>query len=233
MPKKLGIWKKATENQTFVSIKESSNKNVINVEVIYNLTAAKNATATLNYTFHENGIIDIKTSLSNVNSKLPILPRFGNNFIIKKEFDNVNWLGKGPFENYQDRNTAALVGNYKSKVSDLYFPYIRPQENGNKTENRWVTFTNNKGEGIQITAPNYFGFNAHHQYNNDFDAGKDKQQRHTTDILTRNFVNINIDNAQMGVGGDTSWGAMPHKEYQIEPKDRSYSYSIAKVKNHK
>ena len=168
---------------------------------------------------------------NNKNAKLPILPRFGNNFIINKEFNHVNWLGKGPFENYQDRNTAALVGQYAAKVSDLYFPYIRPQENGYKTENRWVTFTNDSGEGIKITAPKYFGFSAHHQYNSDFDAGETKQQRHTTDIAQRDFVSINIDHEQMGVGGDNSWGAMPLKEYRITAEKMSYSYTISKIKN--
>ena len=228
MPKKLSAWKKATESPKLVSIEEKTLNSEVLVTVTYNLPAAKNALVTLSYTFYKNGNINVETTLDNLNSKLPILPRFGNNFMIQKEFDHVNWLGKGPFENYQDRNTAALVGNYKAKVSALYFPYIRPQENGYKTEVRWVTFTNNNGEGIQITAPNDFGFSAHHQYNNDFDAGKKKAQRHTTDIKTRHFVNINIDNEQMGVGGDTSWGAMPHKEYQIQPKKMTYSYIISK-----
>ena len=230
MPKKLGVWKNATENQKLVAISETKNGENVNVSVKYNLGSAKKSTATLNYTFHKNGKINVETVLNNLNSKLPILPRFGNNFIIKKEYDNVNWFGRGPFENYQDRKTAALVGNYKAKVAELYFPYIRPQENGYKTENRWATFTNNKGEGIKITAPNYFGFNAHHQYNNDFDPGKKKQQRHTTDIPTRDFVNINIDDVQMGVGGDNSWGAMPLKKYRIKAENISYTFTISEIK---
>ena len=158
------------------------------------------------------------------------MPRFGTNFIINKEFENVQWLGRGPFENYQDRKTAALVGNYKASVADLYFEYIRPQENGYKTENRWVKFTNTKGEGILITAPKHFGFSAHHQYNADFDEGEQKNQRHTTDIVKRDFVNINIDAVQMGVGGDNSWGSLPHEKYQIQAKKMSFSYVISPLK---
>ena len=229
MPKKLGVWKNATENQTLISILESKTEESVKVTANYQLGKLKKSTATLNYTFYINGEIEIETVLDNSNSKLPVLPRFGNNFIIKKEYNNVNWLGRGPFENYQDRNTAALVGNYKAKVSELYFPYIRPQENGYKTENRWATFTNENGQGIKITAPNYFGFSAHHQYNNDFESGNKKAQRHTTDIPTRDFVNINIDDAQMGVGGDNSWGAMPHKKYQIKPEKKSYTFTISEV----
>ena len=138
---------------------------------------------------------------------------------------------KETFENYPDRNIAALVVHYRAKVSDMCFPYIRPQENSYKTENRWVTFTNNNGDGIKITTPKYLGFSAHNQYNSDFDAGKKKQQRHATDIKKRNCVNINIDNQQMGVGVDNSWGTMPHKEYRIQSKEMSYHYTISKFSN--
>jgi len=231
MPKKLGVWKKATENLIVVSLETSDHEKGVTVNVTYNLPSAKNSIVDINYTFNNNGTINVSTSLDTKNEKLPILPRFGNNFIINKEFEHVNWLGKGPFENYQDRNTAALVGNYKAKVSDLYFPYIRPQENGYKTENRWVTFTNENGEGIKITAPNYFGFSAHNQYNSDFDAGDKKQQRHTTDIKKRDFVNINIDHQQMGVGGDNSWGSMPLPTYRIKAEKMEYSYTISKFMN--
>jgi beta-galactosidase len=230
MPEKLGVWKKATENQELISIEDSKNNENTIIHVKYKLESAKNSIVTMKYVFYKDGIIDVKTTFDNNMNKLPILPRLGNNFIIKKEFDNVNWLGKGPFENYQDRSTAALVGNYKSKVSDLYYPYIRPQENGYRTENRWVTFTNDKGDGIKITAPTYFGFSAHHQYNSDFDAGDKKMQRHTTDIQKRDFVNINIDNQQMGVGGDNSWGSMPHAKYRIKAEETEYFYTIKPIR---
>ena len=234
MPKKLGVWKEATKIQEFISLIETKNSdNSINVNTKFKLPAVKDAITTITYTIYPNGEISIKTILTNLDSKLPILPRFGTNFIINNEFSNVNWLGKGPHENYQDRNKSAFVGNYNAKVSDLYFPYARPQENGYKTDTRWVKFTNDNGDGIKITAPNYFSFSAHHQYNNDFDAGDKKMQRHTTDIIKRDFVNINIDYKQMGVGGDNSWGAMPHKAYQIQPKNLSLVYMISKIDNEK
>ncbi|MHB0755946.1 beta-galactosidase, LacZ type [Polaribacter sp. M15] len=229
MPKKLGVWKKATDSTELVSFKEGKSGNNIEVVSIYNLPAAKNAKVQISYTINSDGAINVATSLSNVNSKLPVLPRFGTNFIINDAFNQVNWFGRGPHENYQDRNTSALVGVYNAKVSELYFPYSRPQENGYKTDTRWVTFTNANGQGIKVTAPEYFSFSTHHQYNNDFDAGKEKKQRHTTDIVKRDFVNINIDHAQMGVGGDTSWGAMPHKQYRIKAEKKTYSYTIKPI----
>tara|TARA_R110002012_G_scaffold283304_1_gene473497 strand:- start:7540 stop:10695 length:3156 start_codon:yes stop_codon:yes gene_type:complete len=229
MPKKLGEWKQATNHQDLIAFEENNSGNSIIVKSTYNLPAAKDAKVMITYTINSDGTVNAHTELSNVASSLPILPRFGTNFIIDDSYNVVTWLGRGPHENYQDRNTAALVGQYTSSVTDLYFPYIRPQENGYKTDTRWVKFTNSSGKGIQVTAKKYFGFSAHHQYNSDFDAGATKQQRHTIDIVKRDFVNINIDMAQMGVGGDTSWGAMPHKEYQIKPSNLSFNYTISNI----
>ena len=226
MQKKLDDWKKATENRELISITES--KNDTNVTVTVKYKSIKDSEFTLSYLCYKNGVIDVNTTFDSKNKKLPVLPRFGTNFIIKKEYNNVNWLGRGPFENYQDRNTAALVGNYKAKVSALYFPYIRPQENGYKTDNRWVVFTNDNGKGIKITSLEYFSFSAHHNYNSDFDAGDKKQQRHSIDIKEKDFVNVNIDKAQMGVGGDNSWGAMPLENYRIKAEKLSFSYRISR-----
>ena len=230
MPQKLGTWKQASENQTLISIGHLTKNEEVIVTAKYQVIPAKNVTAQVEYRFTTEGQIAVTTSLDTQNETLPMMPRFGTNFIINNEFETVQWLGRGPFENYQDRKTAALVGNYKASVTELYFPYIRPQENGYKTENRWVKFTNKNGEGILITAPKHFGFSAHHQYNADFDEGEQKNQRHTTDIVKRDFVNINIDAVQMGIGGDDSWGSMPHKKYQIEAKNRSFTYVISPIK---
>lgn len=229
MPKKLGEWKEASNNQDLIAFEENNLGNTVTVKSTYNLPAAKDAKVVMTYNITSDGTIKVETELINVASSLSVLPRFGTNFMIDETYNAVSWFGRGPHENYQDRNTAALVGQYTSSVSDLYFPYIRPQENGYKTDTRWVKFTNSSGKGIQITAKNYIGFSAHHQYNSDFDAGDTKQQRHTTDIKKRDFVNINIDMAQMGVGGDTSWGAMPHKEYRIKPTNLSFSYTISNI----
>ncbi|MHB0756722.1 beta-galactosidase, LacZ type [Polaribacter sp. M15] len=227
MPKKLSEWKEASNNQDLIAFEENNSGKNVTVKATYNLPAIKDAKVVMTYNISSDGTVNVYTELKNVASSLPVLPRFGTNFMIDESYNAVSWFGRGPHENYQDRNTAALVGQYTSSVSDLYFPYIRPQENGYKTDTRWVKFTNSRGKGIQVTANNYIGFSAHHQYNSDFDAGETKQQRHTTDIIKRDFVNINIDMAQMGVGGDTSWGAMPHKEYQIKPQNLSFSYIIS------
>ena len=244
MPGTFAIWKEASENQALESINLVRQEKTIALEGLgndqdlgssvtintrYRLPEGA-GTIAVNYTIDASGHITVENALTEVKDSLPNLPRFGNNLILTQEYDQVEWYGRGPQENYQDRNTAAFVGDYQASVEDLYFPYIRPQENGYKTGVRWVEFTNGKGQGIRVTGPEPLSFSAHHQYNSDFDAGQKKQQRHTIDIKERELVNVNIDAVQMGVGGDNSWGYQPLEKYQIPAQARSYTYTIAPIK---
>ncbi|MBT8315626.1 MAG: DUF4981 domain-containing protein, partial [Maribacter sp.] len=211
MPMKLKAWKDATENQKLLtmSVESGKNKQAIDVlkmtenpfkvdqdiiRIISNFALADvNGQVGITYDINDKGEIRVTTQLSGMQEDLPVLPRFGTNLIIKNDYQKVNWYGRGPHENYQDRKTSAMVGAYEASVEELYFPYIRPQENGNRSDVRWATFTNEAGAGIEIFTPEVFDFSAHHQYNSDFDPGETKQQRHTTDIIKRDLVNINID----------------------------------------
>ncbi|WP_299534515.1 glycoside hydrolase family 2 TIM barrel-domain containing protein [Ulvibacterium sp.] len=248
MPEKLGKWKDASENQDFMGLRVSSDKNKTSIDVVKlaeNPFEINDDTLTITTTFamasvggkveitydvNDKGEIRVTNQLMDIKDDLPVLPRYGNNFIINKKYDQVTWYGRGPHENYEDRKTSALVGRYMAQVADLYFPYIRPQENGNRSDIRWVQFVDNQGKGIEIYAPELFSFSAHHQYNTDFDAGETKQQRHTYDIVVRDLVNINIDHRQMGVGGDNSWGLMALEKYQIPATNLSYSYIIKPIR---
>ena len=229
MPFKLKVWKQASKKQNFESIKiKNLKRQGVEVKTNYYLPDVK-AFVDITYSIKINGRINIKTSLSGISEKLPVLPLFGTNFIINKSFDNVVWYGRGPHENYQDRKTSSLVGIYNYKVSQMYFPYIRPQENGNRTDTRWLSLTNSEGNGIIIESSNLFEFSSHHQYNDDFDGGDRKSQTHTYDIIKRPIVNLNINYKQMGVGGDDSWGKQPHDEYKIKPGNLSFNYSISPI----
>jgi beta-galactosidase len=230
MPEKLGRWKAAGQTLELRAFEESSQGSTVSIRAAYHLPAANNARVTMTYDIHADGAMAVQVQLAGVDAQLPILPRFGTNFIIEEAYDQVQWFGRGPHENYQDRKTSALVGQYEATVAELYVPYLRPQENGYRTELHWVAFRNRSGKGIKVTGAIPFSFSAHHQYNDDFDPGETKKQRHTTDIFKRDFVNINIDQVQMGVGGDNSWGAMPHTEYCILPRDMSFQYTIEPLK---
>lgn len=139
----------------------------------------------------------------------------------------MKYYGKGPWENYSDRNTASFIGVYSSKVSQQYVPYGRPQENGHKTGTRWLSLTNQIGLGFKIEAKKTpIEFNALHYGTNDLDAGSKKLLLTPIDIHKGDFVKVHIDHKMMGVGGDNSWGAKPHEPYRYYA-DKVYEYSFS------
>jgi beta-galactosidase len=146
--------------------------------------------------------------------------------VLPTGFDTMTWYGRGPHENYWDRNTSAAVGVYSGNVMDQYHPYIRPQENGNKTDVRWVALTKGEGTGLLAVGMPLISTAASRFLPDDYEYGPEKNQRHPTDMKPRDMVVFNVDLRQMGVGGDTSWGAKPHDEYMLFPKEYSTSYRL-------
>jgi beta-galactosidase len=169
--------------------------------------------------------------------------------------DNIQYFGRGPVENYIDRFRGTLVGLYKSKANDLYFPYVRPQENGHHIDTRWLTLTEQKGSGLLILANKTIGFNALRNSVEDFDSEEAKQHdyqwqnyspeeiankdpekaknvlrrmHHTNDIVPRNFVEVCVDMKQQGVGGFDSWGARTQEGFTI-PANLNYEWSFTLI----
>ena len=157
---------------------------------------------------------------------LPELPRFGMTMQIPGEFSDLTWYGRGPFENYWDRNTAAFFGIYKSTVKEQYFPYIRPQENGYKTDTRWLALQDSTGKGLMFIGEPHISFSALNYTINDLDQGTKQNYRHTNDLEANDFISLNVDYKQTGLGGDDSWGARPHTQYTLPYGEYEYSYII-------
>jgi beta-galactosidase len=208
---------------TAITVKEESG-NAIVVANLYLKDVA--STYSITYTMHSDGSLTLLNSFKAGENPLSEMPRFGMLFSLKKDLDNFSYYGRGPWENYQDRNTSSLKGIYQSKVEDQYVPYTRPQENGNKTDVRWFSLTNSSGNGIEIEGLQPLGVSALNNYPEDFDPGLTKKYRHTNDINPRNEVVVCVDMAQRGVGGDNSWGALPHEQYQLKNKEYSYGFVI-------
>jgi beta-galactosidase len=145
---------------------------------------------------------------------------------LASELEQMAWFGRGPHESYWDRKAGAAVGVYGGKVMEQYHPYIRPQENGNKTDVRWVALTNEEGVGLLAVGMPLMSVSAHHFTIEDFDPGAVKRQRHTSDLMRRDLVTLNLDYKQMGVGGDTSWGAPTHPQYRLPAKEYSYTVRL-------
>lgn len=160
------------------------------------------------------------------NRDLPELPRFGMRMRLPEQYSSLSYYGRGPWENYSDRNASAFISIYKDDVKNQLFPYIRPQESGYKTEVRWLSLTNTEGRGLKIEGIQPISFSALNYTAEDLDPGMSKKQQHPTDIIARREVILNIDLKQRGVGGDDSWGALPHEQYRLLDKKYSYSYII-------
>jgi beta-galactosidase len=227
MPARLGIWRDAGKNRIVESFHITRvNPNLIQIKVTFTIPAGESKWFTV-YDIHGSGDVVLSNTFMPGHDRLPEIPRVGMTMILNGDFENISWFGRGPHENYWDRKTGAPVGVYEGKVIDQYHPYIRPQENGNKTDVRWISLTNTEGMGFLAAGEPYLSVSVHHFLNEDFDPGPQKAQRHTYHIKRRDLVTLNLDHKQMGVGGDTSWGerARPHPEYTLFP-NRTYSYSL-------
>jgi beta-galactosidase len=196
--------------------------NEIVVKVTYNFPDLS-AKEFVNYRILGSGDILVTVKINLIGKDIPELPRFGLNLEMKSEFSNVQWYGRGPWENYQDRNSSAFVGLYNSTVDEQFIPYVRPQENGYKTGVRWMALTGKDNKGIFIQGDPQFCFSAL-PYTYDDMKGFTHGGNHPVDMEKQNFIDLNIDYNQMGVGGDDSWGAKPHPEYRLTANDYSYSF---------
>lgn len=191
------------------------------------------------YTIWGNGDVHVKNSLKITRPDAPEIVRMGMNLVMPREFDQMTWFGRGPHESYWDRKSSAFIDLYSGAVADQYWPYIRPQENGNKEDVRWMAITNSEGQGLLFTGQPLIAVAAHHNIMEDFESrertdgrhmeGVHPANRHTTDVRERDLTSINIDYRQMGVGGDDSWGAWTHPEYRLTETAYSYSFGICSV----
>ena len=153
--------------------------------------------------------------------------RAGNNITLNKDFSNINWYGRGPGENYWDRKTNTFIGQYKQTVDEQYYPYARPQESGNHTEVRWVTFGNAKGRKIQfVFTDSLLRFSALPYNLDDLDPEMNKKQYHSGELNKRNEIYLHIDLNQTGLQGIDSWGSSPLEKYRVPFKEYFYSYWI-------
>jgi beta-galactosidase len=238
MPRRCAVWKDAGKNHKLksISVKQISPKEV-KILTAFELPDVK-AAYTMDYVLFGSGELFIVNTFVPSTDTLPDLPRMGMQLRITEDFDRVSWFGRGPYENYEDRKYAAQIGLYSSSVDELNYAYIRPQETGYRTDVRWLAVQNDKGIGILVAGDPVFCFSANHFSRDDFENGFEKEQKHMSDIKKHPWTSLNLDYKQMGVGGDNSWGALPHPQYMLPVKRYSYTvgmklYDTAKEKPEK
>ena len=278
-PKRLQIWKQSSKNFKIVDATLDMDGKDAVMKVSYHLAAGNMYIAT--YRIHPSGVVKAdytftscaakasKTEMSEAmltatfspgnegrlaeSSKL-VVPRIGVRFRMPVSMNKVTYFGRGPEENYIDRNHGTMVGLYNNTAEGMYFPYVRPQENGHHTDTRWVTIGKRAGNGLTIYADQPMGFNTLRNSVEDFDGeettNRDYQwnnrnaeelkhdvataknikprQTHINDITPRDFVEVCLDMKQMGLGGYDSWGAWPDKQYLI-PANQEYKWGFTMV----
>ncbi|KOT41651.1 beta-galactosidase [Streptomyces caelestis] len=172
------------------------------------------------YTVFGNGEIKVDNTLHPGAANLPYIPEVGTLLFLPRRLDRLHYYGRGPEENHWDRNTGTDVGRHTSTVADQWTPYIRPQENGNRTDVRWAALTDGRGRGLLVSGEPLLEINASHFTPEDLSAGV----RHDYQLTPRDAVVLRVNHRQMGVGGDNSWGAHTHDEFKLLA-DRDYAYT--------
>jgi beta-galactosidase len=225
MPQRCAVWKNITSGQIIdtVNVLRETPDSVV-LEVKSTLSAGTSKYRNI-YIVHNDGSIEVEASIRIHPDSLPELPRFGMKLAAIGSLKQMTWFGRGPQESYWDRKTGAFVGLYSGTVMQQYTPYITPQENGNKTDVRWVALQDSNGLGLLIVGRQPLEVNAHHYFENSFN----EQTVHTIDVPFQNVTELCIDLHQQGVGGDNSWGQPVHDKYKLLEKEYNYGFVLKPV----
>lgn len=238
LQKKLQVWKTATNQQQLISLTvDSTDKKHLRLRAVYDLGAELEANLHLTYHFGNNGdmlveqrletrkVVPLPDQVERQTDRLYYLPKFGMQMVLPPEFSEVEFYGRGPHENYWDRNYSAHLGLYRQTVREQCFDYIRPQETGNKTDIRWYSVLA-QDVGIRIESDTLLSLTARNFLDADLDDGESKQQRHAAELRPRDFTVVNIDHKQMGVGGIDSWWAWPLAKYRLPYQNYVYRFKL-------
>lgn len=193
------------------------------VTSIYSI-AGDSAIVTITYAINVNGVIRVDFDLNATNKPgLPPIPKIGMQTGVNKDYTEIDWFGRGPLENYIDRRYGFDAAIYTMKINDFIEPYVVPQENGNRTDVRWMFLHNKNKQGLLIVADSLLSMSAW-----PYSEVNLSKARHTTDLKDAGFVTLNIDLTQMGIGGNDSWSdvAAPLEQYQLKPDNYHYSFYI-------
>jgi beta-galactosidase len=202
------------------------------IKAEYAMFADKKTKLHLTYVINNIGEIRVTQKLvASQDVKLPDMFRFGMQMQMPKEYAVVEFYGDGPFENYADRNSASVLGLYRQTVQEQFYSYIRPQENGNKTQVRWWKMLETGGTGLMFHSDAPLSASALNYSIESLCDGWNKEQKHSQEVSPVDYVNVCIDHRQYGLGCVNSWGALPIEEYRLPYQDYEYSFVISPVRN--
>lgn len=212
------------------SLTTNKGKQSVLVEAYYSIEAVS-AHLKLSYQVNAEGVISVVEKLTtDPNAKVSDMFRFGMKMQIPAQFQRVEYYGRGPYENYIDRNNSSRLGIYSQTVDEQFYPYIRPQETGTKTDIRYWNMMNYAGKGLCVTSDAGFSASALNYTVESLCEGDVKGQRHSAEIEKSPFVTLCIDKVQMGLGCENSWGALPLTQYRVPCKDYEFRFKLSPIK---
>ena len=220
------VWR--TNRRKTVESSYDSKGNTLVVRSVCELVDAPSLLTTT-YTFMADGALKVEVEWERKGEYVPELPRIGMRMILPEDYKNLKYYGRGPWESYADRKESSFIGLYEQSTDEQLFPYVRPQESGNKSDVRWLELTNGEGVGLRVEGLQPLNISAMPYRSEDLDPGLSKKQMHYSDIEPRREVVLHIDLAQRGLGGDDSWGAQPHDEYRLTADKYSYGYILRPI----
>ena len=224
MQRRTSIWRNAGRELKIKGVTHSIENNVVSIQVLSRHDSTKTELKT-NYSIFGNGSMKVDHELLSTHPQNPEIPRFGMRMSLTGDFTYLNWYGRGPHESYWDRKSSAAIGRYSGTVWEQTYPYVRPQETGNKTDVRWMAVSN--GDiGIMIKGSPVFDGSIHQYPYEDLDHVPHGQKHGKLDLHPKDQIDWLIDYKQMGVGGDNSWGATPHSQYLLNSSPISFSFTL-------
>ena len=224
LQKKLAFWKAPVFE--LKSIKPSMDRGAIMVKADY--AVCDSIALSLVYRINSAGAMEIAMEMD-APETLPNIFRFGLQIPMPRSFEQISYYGRGPIENYIDRQGYAALGIYNQTVTEQYYPYVRPQENGTKTDIRWWNISDGEGHGIRLTSGEPFSASALHYTIESLDSGPEKQQMHGAEIPEADLTNLLVDKVQMGLGCVDSWYSTPRPEYMLPSGKYQFKVKIERL----
>ena len=224
---KYSVWK--NPELKLLSMKHEQKENMIVVCTEYEIRSV-HAKLYLTYTINNEGAVKVNQRMAAAQDvAVPDMFRFGMQMVMPESFEKISYYGRGPIENYIDRKHSTDLGIYNQTVTEQFYAYIRPQENGTKTDIRWWKLFNDEGKGLQFVAAEPFSASALHYTIESLDDGAQKDQRHSNEVSPSDLTNFLIDKVQQGLACENSWGAIPRPEYRVPYANYEFTFIMTPV----
>ena len=227
MQKKFKVWKNPKMELSGITVEKNKKANTYTICANYNMPEVMGKLELIYQIMPNTGAVKVTENfIATEGEKVSDLFRFGMLMQLPYEMDKSQYYGRGPIENYSDREECMKIGIYSENADNQYFPYIRPQESGTKGDIRWWKQTDAAGFGFMVKNCKPFYASAIHFDTDELDDGDEKEQRHSFNLKKSKYTNLFLDGEHMGVGGENSWGAWPLEKYRIHYGDKTFSFAI-------